>query len=392
MAVHKYRRARDGATVYCAAYLCPEGTRRVEKAAIVKVDASQRDHGRAESKARELANTQRFAVENGTWTDPRAERELRRQESERALRFGALVERFLADYRPRSGDIRYYKQRSKCWREHFGDSTPAAAIGVADVDAFRKAREQDKVGPSTLRKDLVSLGTLFRWARARGLVKENPADSDLVSRPPEPRHRDQYLTDEEERQLLEALPEWMRPMIRFAVNTGMDRGEVLALQVRDVDRKHRVIHATRSKTNTSRKIPLEGAVEEAVAEATKVRKLRPDSAERVFLAPGLVPLPLGDDNQADRVLERAYVQVGITKGQPWKILRHTFGTRLAAAGVAGPKIAYLMGHRSLATSSRYVSLQADDVRDAMALLAARSAQRPAQGAEDGAKTATGERP
>jgi site-specific recombinase XerD len=41
---------------------------------------------------------------------------------------------------------------------------------------------------------------------------------------------------------------------------------------------------------------------------------------------------------------------------PWHSLRHTFGTECAARGVPVPVIKELMGHASIATTMRYVTV------------------------------------
>jgi site-specific recombinase XerD len=45
---------------------------------------------------------------------------------------------------------------------------------------------------------------------------------------------------------------------------------------------------------------------------------------------------------------------GVT--MPWHSLRHTFGTECAARGVPVPVIKELMGHASIATTMRYVTV------------------------------------
>ena len=135
MAVHKYKRRGDGATVYWAVYVGPDGLRRKHRGLTIHGTAPAREHSRAATAARNLANEQRAAVENGTWVDPNAEKPARKP----ALTFKRLVDRFLRGYTTRSGRMTYYEQRARIWAQHFGDK-PAKAIGVQDVDRFRKAR------------------------------------------------------------------------------------------------------------------------------------------------------------------------------------------------------------------------------------------------------------
>ena len=86
------------------------------------------------------------------------------------LTFGNLVEQFLASYRSR-GRSRYYAKEAKIWLAYFGSETLVSDIGAIQVERFRNER-LERVGPSSVRKDLISLGTLFRWAMKRGLVSD----------------------------------------------------------------------------------------------------------------------------------------------------------------------------------------------------------------------------
>jgi integrase len=276
------------------------------------------------------------------------------------LSFPELVARFLREYRPRSGKLNYYVGRSKVWLAHFGDKA-ARGITVTDVDRFRAAREA-VVGPSTVRKDLISLSTMFRWAKVRGLVNDNPAEPLKVKRPPEPKHRTGYLTEEEEARLIAAAPPWLRLVIQWGVNTGMDRSEILSLSWQDIDRQAGVVYAPRSKTGAPREIPINQVLRRILADAGRVRRTDTD---RVFLGPEGQPVAL---EAARMAMRRTYRRAGI-KAPPWKILRHTFGSRLAMAGVPAVTIARLMGHTTAAITDRYMHLSPTHLRDAMLRLA-----------------------
>ena len=108
MAVRTYTRTKDGATVYCALFHGPDGRQLVRKVRTLPADASRRQHDKARAAAEHYANVQRAAVENGDWRDPK--------DGNRRLRFSKLVDRFLKEYRTRTGRIDYYSQRAAMWR------------------------------------------------------------------------------------------------------------------------------------------------------------------------------------------------------------------------------------------------------------------------------------
>ena len=373
MAVVTRTRKRDGATVYYAKYRV--GRRQItEKVGAVKAGDLLKVHDRMKARAVNRDHKRQLEVENGTWVDPR-----KRKIPQPSFR--QLVDRFLRDYRTRSGRDRYYREQSKAWLAHFGKKA-AAEITVEDVDRFRKARER-RVAASTVRKDLVSLSTLFRWAKARGLVPDNPADADLVKRPSEPKHRAGYLSALDLDACLGKCPGWLALPIRWCAATGMDRGEVLELAWPDIDETAGIVHAPRGKTGAARVIPLTPKTRAILRDARRLRTVA--GHRRVFLGPDGKPISVEAANYA---LRRAYLDAGLVVSGPWKMLRHTFGSRLAMADVAPQMIARLMGHTTQAVTDRYMHLSSRHLRDRLEQAEEGRPQEATKGAAAGESAST----
>jgi len=84
-------------------------------------------------------------------------------------------------------------------------------------------------------------------------VKENPVKS--VSREKVfPRRR--WLTEEEERKLLDASPQWLRELVIFADQTGLREEEILSLQWSEVDLLRNTITILKQKNKESDTLPL----------------------------------------------------------------------------------------------------------------------------------------
>jgi len=372
MAIFSQSRKKDGAEVFFVKYWA-EGRQVTEKVGAVDKEALKRDRERMRVKALGVDQERRLQVENGTWVHPKERRGP-------SLSFDALVARFLKEYRPRSGKIDYYRERSKLWLRYLPKTKAAETISVADVDRFRRSRE-DNVGPSTMRKDLVTLSTLFRWAMARKLVTENPADPGKVRRPPEPKSQTTYLTETEETNLLTAAAEWLRPILRWALYSGMDREEILELTWQHVDEAAGVVWAPRGKTGIQRNIALNETLRGVLEEARRRRPepdrrvvpLRQPEADttvldgggRVFLGPTHRPVPV---EMAKTAVRRAYAKAQIHVSGPFKILRHTFASRLAMKGISAAAIARVMGHSTQAITDRYMHLSPAYLAEAMGAL------------------------
>lgn len=277
---------------------------------------------------------------------------------------------FLEEYESRSGSNAYYAERSKIWLEKLPADRPVQQITAADIERFRNVRGR-KVSASTVRKDLVALSTLFRWAMARRLIADNPADPSLVRRPPEPRHDRGYLTKDEEEALLAACADWLRPVVEWCLATGMDREEVLELSWRQVDEEAGYISAPRRKTGVARMIPLTGDVKAILERAKKLRTVT--GGLQVFLGPDGRRI---HREAAKTALRRAYTAAGLEVRGQWKILRHTLASRLAMAGVTAAAIARLLGHTTQEITDRYMHLSPSYLAEAReALNTAPSGQR-----------------
>jgi integrase len=65
------------------------------------------------------------------------------------------------------------------------------------------------------------------------LIPANPAKR--LKMPAAPPGRTRHLDTAELARLLEACPEWLRPIVGLAVSTGMRRGELMKIRWKDID-------------------------------------------------------------------------------------------------------------------------------------------------------------
>ncbi len=147
--------------------------------------------------------------------------------------------------------------------------------------------------------------------------------------------------------------------------TGLRQGELLGLRWRDVDlaaRKVRVVSPyVRGEFNdpksegSGRSVPLAARVADALS---ALREQSSTARGRACLLPPRVGEPLDRSKLVRRfkqAIERADVRP-ITFHE----LRHTFGTRMAAAGVPLRTIQHWMGHADSKTTQIYAHYQPSD--------------------------------
>lgn len=313
----------------------------------------------AERKARRILGDPDAAA--AARTAARAEQ---RQAKSAAYTVAQLFDAFTSGYRSR-GRTGFHGKILDAARAFMGNR-PALSVTRALLDAYVKERESmqrkdgggRRVSDSTIRKELIGIGTAYRWGRAQGLVQENPADAENMPRPKETFDEARSLTDDEYVNVRSHSAPWLRSVITWAAETGMDKGKVIALRLPeiDVDRiEGRIVAGRfsmqRDKTGKPiRQVLSTGAVE-ALNQAGRVK--HPSGI--VFLDGAGQPI---QEKQLDWALGCAYKAAKIV-GCNFRTLRHTFATRALRRGVQAPVLAKMMGHSNAYITERYMHV-ADD--------------------------------
>jgi len=119
------------------------------------------------------------------------------------------------------------------------------------------------------------------------------------------------------------------------------------------------INFTETKTNRNRSVPMEPIVRKALLELSD----QAGDAEYVFTNPDTETRY----NDIKKSFSAACREAGITNFT-FHDLRHTFGTRLADAGVDVVTIKELMGHASIVTTMRYLHATGQGKRGAITVL------------------------
>jgi integrase len=228
------------------------------------------------------------------------------------------------------------------------------------------------LAPKTVRNHLNTMHSVFELGLRMGWCQRNPVK--LADRPviKTTETRIKYL-DQAELEKLLALPYpddafgRIEPTLYLtAAMTGLRQGELIGLRWRDVDfdaRRVRVVSPyVRGEFNdpkseeSGRSVPLAQRVGDALA-GLRGRSLYAADSDLVFGHPE-TGRPLDRSKLVRRfkkALERAQVRK-ITFHE----LRHTFGTRMAAGGVALRTIQQWMGHADSKTTQIYAHYQPSD--------------------------------
>jgi len=150
---------------------------------------------------------------------------------------------------------------------------------------------------------------------------------------------------------LEAAPSFThRVIFSIMYGTGMRVSEAVHLQKRHIDSQRMMIRIEQSKGNRDRDVPLSPKLLELLR--TYWREVRPQE----WLFPGQNPEQPLNREAVGQAVTLAARRAGLTKKPSPHCLRHSFAVHLLETGTDLRKIQLLLGHRSLATTARYLYL------------------------------------
>lgn len=236
-------------------------------------------------------------------------------------------------------------------------------ITALEVEKYKAVKKKSGLAAKTVNNHMAALFKCLRCANEWGLTGFVPRMV-LLNVPPQ---RFDFLTPVESDQLLRDCREPMwHQMALMALRTGMRLGELFGLDWSDIDFKRGVITVRHSlvrevlsspKNNLVRHIPMTPEVVSSLLKRRKDRGL-------VFHRPGGKPLSYGI---AGNAIKRLYKRAGLRK-IGWHVLRHTFASQLAAAGVPMLAIQNLLGHATIQMTTRYAHLAPITLHNAVDLL------------------------
>lgn len=237
-----------------------------------------------------------------------------------------------------------------------GNSFPLNKITPMMLNQVLMDLEKERqMSSSTQNRVISSVSTVLRHCKKFEVIDFEPPTFD---RRKEGEHRLTYFTKEEVEQMVNGAVdpygrEDMARLILTAAYTGMRQGELLKLRVNDIEFAKKLIHVGGrdgfvTKAKNYRALPINDRIYTMLSERCEYAS--PDAY--VF----------ADDwgGGKDQVL-RTFKKVrnySIKKGDSWAFhtLRHSHATWLAEAGVPVRTIMYLMGHKNIETTLRYMKV------------------------------------
>jgi integrase len=233
-------------------------------------------------------------------------------------------------------------------------------ISAEQIEEYKEARLAEGVEPSTINHDLRVLRRMMRLAERKHLISRTPfLEVDFLK---QKRQRTPHIvTFEEEEKILAVTPPLMRALVVLVLETGMrSHREALALTWEAIDFVSDSIRVRESKTRSGiRSIPLSARCKTELLHWREI--VGPEFSPFVFPNMRTPSRPVNDIRHAwAKVLKDA----GLDYFWVYN-LRHTFASRLSAAGVSDLFVAQMIGHSSPSILQTYAKAIDEYRRDAV---------------------------
>jgi integrase len=255
---------------------------------------------------------------------------------------------------------RAFKNKEYIGREllsRFGN-IPLQRFGVSLLESYQQELIAEGKGPATVNRKMAMLKHLVRKANDWKMVGEGTLRTiRKVKQLKEPPGRLRYLTGQEVQRLLAACKSHIRPIVIVALNTGMRRGEILKLKWDDVDLRNGLLLVKDTKNSESRAVPINAAVREVLAGI--VRRL---DSPYIFRNPKGQPY-----KEVKHAFGSACRKAGIRDFR-FHDLRHSAASFMAMGGVSLLAIGTILGHKTASMTKRYSHLSPEYLQSAVAVI------------------------
>ena len=263
---------------------------------------------------------------------------------------------------------------------YFGEIT-LEEITSDVMKEFRKVQLTKGLKRSTINKHLVQLGTMLKFAFEKKMIKELPGCKRLhISKMERNTTREEnFMMPEEADKLLQTARSWFNRLpyylILTALQTGLRKGELCALQWSKVDLEKRTVLVDLNMSYNILGTPKSGdsrtvSVTKEFCTELAVWK---ESATTEWVFPNRSGNARSDRNPYLPLVQIAKASGAVKyKGQTnirFHTMRHSYACYCAMGGLSVNEIRELLGHESINTTMRYMWLAPDHMRERINQLA-----------------------
>ena len=250
--------------------------------------------------------------------------------------------------------------KDDCWyymkhlKSRFGNKR-MDKLAPLDIERMKKELRESGYAPATIKHQIAILRRLFNLARKWNLYDgKNPVES--VELPKIDNQITEFLRSEELHRLFKVLEKWpcreTSALIKFALFSGLRKGEILRLTWDEVNFEQEVITLRDPKGGKSQTIPIS-------PQALTVLKSLERTSTYVFPGQGG-----GQKTDFRRPWYKIRKSAGLPENFRFHGLRHHFASTLVSNGVDLLVVQKLLTHKDSKTTQRYAHLAPGALREA----------------------------
>ena len=238
-----------------------------------------------------------------------------------------------------------YLLQVSLFARYFGKSPEL--LGREDIRAYQLYLTQEKkLSPKSITISVAALRFLYKVTLRREWKLE-----DIIPAPKAPQTLPVILSPEEVMQFLGCIGENKhRAILTCCYAAGLRISEAVALQVTHIDSERMMIRVEQGKGRKDRYIMLSSKLLEIL------RNWWREERPQLWLFPGQIPGRHISTDAVEHMCQRAHERCHIAKPITPHSLRHAFAVHLLEQGTDVRTIQLLLGHRSLATTARYLRI------------------------------------
>lgn len=242
--------------------------------------------------------------------------------------------------------------------------TQASYVQQVSLFARHFSRSPETLGPEEIRayqvylmneKKLAASSILIAVAALRFLYKvtlhKEWTFEDIIPAPKKPQKLPVVLSPQEVLQFLDCVQSLKhRTILTTCYAAGLRISEAICLKPTDIDSQRMVVRVEQGKGQKDRYVMLSPKLLEILRDWWRVAKPKP------WLFPGDVAGGHISKDAVEQACQKAHRRCRIPKPITPHSLRHAFAVHLLESGTDLRTIQLLLGHRSLATTARYLRL------------------------------------
>jgi integrase/recombinase XerD len=243
-----------------------------------------------------------------------------------------------------------YLQQVSQFARHFHRSPEL--LGPEDIRAYQVyLTNEKKLAPGSILIAVAALRFLYKVSLKRDWPFE-----DVIPAPHKPQKLPVILSPEEVLQFLDCVGNRKhRTILTTCYAAGLRISEAVCLTAPDIDSARMVIRVVQGKGQKDRYVMLSPKLLEILREWWRAAKPKP------WLFPGDIPGQHISTDAVEQACQKARRRCPIPKPTTPHSLRHAFAVHLLESGTDVRTIQLLLGHRSLATTARYLRIATSKV-------------------------------